>query len=327
VSPFGDLSLGLAKTTRELHSAVVLRRLIFRLVPRVVFLVMPTTLAIFFASCSSSTDDASSGSSDASVATDAATSIDAAPLCALATTPLIVDGVSGVPSRVHIQVTYRGASAVLLVDTGSNTTFLQEPLGSQDPLPDAGVLSIGCRTLDVIGRPEAADSPVNGLNSVGTFGTDMFLSGPTKLDFDASTISSHLSGSPFSEAATWPNAPFDLDKGLVLPHVSLDGTPVRLVLDTGSDHTLWLGQQPKAGDVEVDTTDAMGNPVKLYLGSVDLTIGSWQGTVPVLRAPSFPYLEQTVTDLGGNVAGLLGLSSLGAGFVIDGDFQVIRTNH
>jgi hypothetical protein len=38
-------------------------------------------------------------------------------------------------------------------------------------------------------------------------------------------------------------------------------------------------------------------------------------------------LEQTVKDLGGNVAGLLGLSSLGAGFVIDGDAQVVRTNH
>ena len=283
-------------------------------------------LPLWFA-CGSSGDSTVSGS-DASVANDAAAAIDAAPLCALASTPLLVesDSTSGVPSRVHIQVTYKGASAVLLVDTGSNVTFLQEPIGSQDPLPDAGVLSIGSCTLDVIGRPEAADPPVNGLNSVGTFGTDMFLSGPTKLDFDAGVIASHLSGSPFTEAASWPNAPFDLDKGLVLPHVSLDGTPVRLVLDTGSDHTLWLGQQPKPGDVEVDTTDAMGNPVKLYLGSVDLTIGAWHGSVPVLRAPSFPYLEQTVTDLGGNVAGLLGLSSLGAAFVIDGDSQVVRTN-
>jgi hypothetical protein len=291
-------------------------------------LIVSSSLAVplVFASCSSTNESATIGG-DASTPNDASTStLDAAPLCALADTPLIVDGVSGVPSRVHVKVTYQGASAVLLVDTGSNVTFLQEPLGSQDPLPDAGVLSIGCRTLDVIGRPEAADSPVNGLDSVGTFGTDMFLSGPTKLDFDAGVIASHLSGSPFTEAASWPNAPFDLDKGLVLPHVSLGGTPVRLVLDTGSDHTLWLGQQPQTGDVEVDTTDAMGNPVKLFLGTTTLTIGAWQGTIPVLRAPSFPYLEQTVTDLGGNVAGLLGLSSLGAAFVIDADSQLVRVN-
>ncbi len=285
---------------------------------------LATIPAIFLMACTSGGDD--DLASDASTTSDAGVTADAAPLCALTNTPLIVDGVTGVPSRVHVQVSYQGASAVLLVDTGSNVTFLQEPLGSHDPLPDAGVITIGCRTLDVVGRPEVADPPVNGLNSVGTFGTDMFLSGPTKLDFDAGVIASHLSGSPFTEAASWPNAPFDLDKGLVLPRVSLDGTPVRLVLDTGSDHTLWLGQQPKAGDVEVDTTDAQGNPVKLYLGTVMLTIGAWQGSVPVLRAPSFPYLEQTVTDLGGNVAGLLGLSSLGAAFVIDGDSRVVRTN-
>jgi hypothetical protein len=293
---------------------------------RILLLATPTSLAIFFASCSSGNVDVTSGSDASTTTSDAAAVADAAPLCALASTPVIVDGVSGVPSRVHIQVGYNGAPAALLVDTGSNTTFLQEPLGSQDPLPDAGVISIGCRTMEVIGSPEAADSPVNGLNSVGTMGTDMFLSGPTKLDFDAGAISSHLPGSPFTEAAAWPNAPFDLDKGLVLPHVSLGGTPVRLVLDTGSDHTVWLGQQPQAGDVEVDTTDAMGNQVKLYLGTTTLTIGAWSGSVPVLRAPSFPYLEQTVTDLGGNVAGLLGLSSLGAAFVIDGDSQALRVN-
>jgi hypothetical protein len=162
------------------------------------------------------------------------------------------------------------------------------------------------------------------------FGDDESASPPNDAsvsnDGAPTTDAAPLPGSPFTDAASWPNAPFDLDKGLVLPHVSLNGTAVRLVLDTGSDHTLWLGQQPKAGDTEVDTTDAQGNPVKLYFGTAMLMIGAWQGSVPVLRAPSFPYLEQTVTDLGGNVAGLLGLSSLGAAFVIDGDSQVVRTN-
>jgi hypothetical protein len=284
-------------------------------------------LSTALVACHSGDDDFNSAG-DASTSSDAAiTSNDAAPLCALANVPLFIDSASSVPSRLHIPVTSADASAVLLIDTGSNVTFLQQPLGTVDPLPDAGIISVGCRTLDVIGRPESADTPVNGLPSIGTFGTDMFLSGPTKVDFTAATIASHLPGSPFTEAAAWPNATYDLAKGLVLPHVSLDGTAVRLVLDTGSDHTLWLGQPAQPGDAEVDTTDAQGNPVQLYLGTADLTIGTWHGSVPVLRAPSFPYLEQTVTDLGGNVAGLLGLSSLGSAFVIDGDAQVVRTNH
>jgi hypothetical protein len=309
----------LAKTARQLHSADVLRH---------AFSIFPAVgLMAALAACNFGDDESASPPNDASVGNDAATEIDAAPLCALTNVPLFVDSTSSVPSRLHIPVTSADASAVLLIDTGSNVTFLQQPLGTVDPLPDAGVITVGCRTLDVIGRPESADTPVNGLPSIGTFGTDMFLSGPTKVDFTAATIASHLPGSPFTEAAAWPNATFDLAKGLVLPHVSLDGTAVRLVLDTGSDHTLWLGQQPQPGDAEVDTTDAQGNPVQLYLGTADLTIGAWHGSVPVLRAPSFPYLEQTVADLGGNVAGLLGLSSLGSAFVIDGDAQVVRTNH
>jgi hypothetical protein len=42
----------------------------------------------------------------------------------------------------------------------------------------------------------------------------------------------------------------------------------------------------------------------------------------MLRAPSFPYLEQTVAALGGDVQGLLGLSSLGDAFVLDGTLHV-----
>ena len=39
----------------------------------------------------------------------------------------------------------------------------------------------------------------------------------------------------------------------------------------------------------------------------------------MLRAPSFPYFEQTVASLGGNIHGLLGLSALrGRALVVDG---------
>jgi len=313
-------SSSLVKSEQPLQTVEVL--LAQNLTPNLFF------TALFSACAACSSGDVAGSSvlaGDASVL-DASVA-DAAPLCALDALPLFVDSTSSVPSRVHVPVTSEGASAVLLMDTGSNVTFLQEPAGTTDPLPDAGAFAIGCRNLSVIGRPGATDSPVKGLPSIGTFGTDMFLAGPTKVDFAASTITSHLPGSPFTEAAAWPNAPFDLGKGLVLAHVSLDGTPVRLLLDTASNHTLWLGQQPQPTDVEVDVTDPQGNTVKLYFGSADLTIGSWHGAVPVLRAPSYPYLEQTAQALGGNVAGLLGLSSLGSQFIVDGDASLVRSNH
>ncbi len=241
------------------------------------------------------------------------------PSCDGQTIPLIA-----MPGRLHVAVD--DGAAVLLVDTGSSTTFLQEPLGSPDPVPNAGTIALGCRMLAVDGRPEAADTPVNGVPSIGTLGTDVLRGGPSELDLAGAELVLHPDGVPFPEAAGWPTVPFDLADGLVLPHVALDGTPVRLMLDTGSGDTLWLGQQPEPGDVEIDTTDAEGNVVKLYQGTVELTIGAWQGTVPVLRAPSFPYLEQTVATLGGNIAGLLGLSSLGKAVVIDIDGDTLSSS-
>ncbi len=245
--------------------------------------------------------------------------------CVLATVPLLLDTSSGALTRIHVPVTFEGAAHAMLLDTGSNATFLDEPLGSPDPVPDAGEVAIGCETRTLIGRPVVPEDPFQGLTNVGTVGVDLLLKGPSKIDFTASVATLHASGAPFPETAAWPNAPFDLDEGLVLPHVSLDGMPVRLMLDTGSPDTLWLGQQPNPGDQEIDTTDAEGNPVKLYLGTVDVTIGTKTLTVPVYRVPSFPYLEKTIQDLGGNIQGLLGLSALGSsGFVIDPDTTVVR---
>jgi hypothetical protein len=239
--------------------------------------------------------------------------------CDRSQVPLIV-----APDRLHVRVDAARGPAVLLVDTGSPTTFLQLPLGSPDPVHHAGMVTLGCDTLDLDGRPEAAEPAVMGLPAIGTFGADRLLAGPSELDLPGQRIVFHDPGQPFPEAATWPAAGFDTVLGLVLAHASLDGTPVRLMMDTGSQHTLWLGQQPKPGDVEVDTTDADGHVVRLYLGTATLAIGDWQGSVTVLRAPSFPYLEGTITALGGNVQGLLGLSSLGTRVVVDADSGLLR---
>jgi hypothetical protein len=236
--------------------------------------------------------------------------------------PLVVDVEDGVPVRLHTPVGYQDEPAMLLVDTGSGLTFLQEPLGSPDPVPDAATFQLGCLSLEVIGRPVAPNDPVDGVPTVGTLGIDLLTQGPTQLDFTGAQILFHAPGAPFPEAASWEQAPFDLIVGSVVVGVSLDGAPVRLIVDTGSPDTLWIGQQPHPGDIEVQTTDAYGNPLTLYEGTVDLAVGGAHRTVTVLRAPTFPNYAPPAPD----VVGLLGLSSLGSGFVIDTDAAVVRIN-
>ena len=226
----------------------------------------------------------------------------------------------------YIRVLANGADAFLMLDTGSNLTFLQEPLGTTpDPTPNAGTIVLGCSSTTLVGRPEAKLPDVNGTPTIGQFGTDRVLAQPTEIDLAGGALSFHMPGVKFDEAMAWPTASFEVVQGLILPQVTLGGSPVRLMLDTGAPDTLWLGQQPQPGDVEADVEDAAGNIVPTYRGTSTLAIGSWNGIVPVTRVPSWPYFEQTVRDLGGDVVGLLGLSSLGRGVVIDEE-HVLRAN-
>ena len=76
----------------------------------------------------------------------------------------------------------------------------------------------------------------------------------------------------------------------------------------------------------MQTADAEGNPLSFFLGEVDLEMAARDAvTVPVLRAPSFPYFEQTVANLGGNIHGLLGLTSFRErALLFDGDANEVR---
>lgn len=239
--------------------------------------------------------------------------------------PVLLDHANGYVDRVHVPVTFEGEARAMLFDTGSNLTFLDEPIGSPDPVLDAGSVTIGCATETLIGRPVVPEDPFMGLVNVGSIGVDFTLAGPTKLDFDASRFVRHSAGAPFDDASAWPAADLEISHGVLIAHVVLDGSPVRLIVDTGSPDILWVGQLPQPGDVEVDTEDAQGNLLKLYQGTVDAGLGGSTRNVPVLRAPSFPYFEMTVKALGGNIAGLLGLSALGDhAIVFDADAKKLR---
>ncbi len=274
------------------------------------------------ASSSSSSPASSSSSGTGGGCLDCPPDAGADAGCVLKTLPILVDEQGGVFDRIHAPIRYEDKPAVLLVDTGSGLTFLQEPLGSPDPVPNAGVFEIGCMSLEVIGRPVLQDPPVNGVPSVGLLGTDQLLKGPTEIDLAGSEIVFHEPGSPFAKAASWPSAPFDVIYGAILAHVALDGMPVRLILDTGSPDTLWVGQNGQPGDIEVMTTDAYGDPLICYQGTVDLTVGASHWTAPVLRCPTFPSWEPPAPD----VIGLLGLSSLGNAVVFDTDASLVRVD-
>lgn len=226
------------------------------------------------------------------------------------------------PTHLYVPVEYRGSPAVFLLDTGSPYTFLHEPLpdGGPSPFvtPRAGAVSFGCEDLVLDGRQVVDEPPVEGKPVVGTLGDDRLLAQSIKLDLEAGRVAWDDSDAPFPETSDWPSTSYDRPRGYVrLQDVSLDGTPVELVLDTGSPNALWLGQDGKPGDTQVDGEDSAGNTVKMYLGEVVVTVGDFKETVPVYRVPSFPYMQPFVNQLGGHVNGLFGLSAFHHGVAID----------
>ena len=265
----------------------------------------------------------SSSSSSASVTTSAGGGGGGggAPACPVNTIEMIVSSQGGVPDRFHVRVQHEGRDAAMLFDTGSALTFLF--IDDPDPvwIEDFGTIELGCDTVPVPGRGGLIDhGEVDGLPVVGILGVDYVAAGTSLIDHDAEHIVRHPAATVLPETAGWSELPFDDVQGHMIAPVALDGEAVRLMFDTGAPHILWLGEAGQPGDVEVETSDAKGNILTLYYGDVLLLMaGEPETTVPVLRAPSFPYFEMTVAALGGNIHGLLGLSALdGRRFVIDG---------
>jgi hypothetical protein len=255
--------------------------------------------------------------------------------CVRGTLPLLVKPLSDAPGapayKLYVPAKTNGQSDVFLVDTGSPFSFLHEPLRdggnamATDVEPDAGTAIVGCDLLMLQGAAVAQDPPYEGLSVGGTLGDEHLLARPLQLDFVSRQVIWHDPGSPFSGAATWPSMPYDRPGGFVrVRNVAFDGNPVQMFVDTGSADSVWLGQQGQPGDTEVDGEDSQGDTFKMYLGTTTLTIGSYQEKVPVFRVPSFPYLQQAVDALHGQLNGLIGLSSFARGIVFDTDTQVVR---
>jgi hypothetical protein len=221
-------------------------------------------------------------------------------------------GDPGIPIRVTTEriyclaTTLDDAGVALLVDTGSQITFLTLPPGSPDYVPDAGALYIGGQLRAMAGRPYATNESIDGRPVVGTLGADFMLEQPTEIDRTAQ----RMRRSPPWDAGSWVALPYENVQGFLYVRVTLDGRAVRIGFDTGSPDLMLDDAGANPGDQEVSSQDAYGNPITFYLGTGQLSwTGEGQTTVPVLRTLSFPSFEDSNKLVGGEIDGLFGLSA------------------
>jgi hypothetical protein len=245
--------------------------------------------------------------------------------CGVNAVDMIVERDGGVATRLHVPVEHDGLRAALFFDTGSALSFLSLGADAEPYLPHAGELSVGCDTVQMAGRNFDSFGTTGGLELIGILGADYLLAAPSEIDTARGRLV-RRQGSLSPEQRAWPGQPYEDVQGHIITAVTLDGSSLRLMFDTGSPYILWLGEQGQPGDIPVTAMDAEGNLITMYLGEAALgMVGEPPERVPVLRAPSFPYFEQTVEALGGNIHGLLGLSALrGRTLVIDPDEVVLH---
>jgi hypothetical protein len=108
--------------------------------------------------------------------------------------------------------------------------------------------------------------------------------------------------------------PIEYRKGwLVASGIKLHGRDVKLVVDTGATNVIVVDKTPRDNEVREETVDGTASPIVLFHGTDEISFGGGRGTrhVPVDRTDAFPTLEGLIAQLGGDVAGLLGLTSLG----------------
>jgi hypothetical protein len=212
---------------------------------------------------------------------------------------------------ITVLVEHEGQDALLALDTGSALSFLYLGADGPDYIPEAGSVVLGCETLSLPGRGFAAEvAPRSGLPIVGVMGASFFVERVAELDFAGERIVRFAPGHEPADPVELSALPFENVLDHVLVRVTLDDVELRLMLDTGSPDLLHVGAEGQPGDVEVTGQDVEGNTFTMYFGTGSLEMAGQAGrTVPVLRAPEFPYFEETVEALGGDIQGLLGISS------------------
>ena len=244
-----------------------------------------------------------------------------APGCVDGEIALIVDQTGGDSLQYYAAIEVDGEPRLFQVDTGSSLTFEFLGEGSPDYVPDSSVATIGCERIAIAGREFTSHQGlIAGSAVTGIIGMDFFLSAPTVLDLDPERPSIVRSRDRVSELIGREGAfavAFDRVQGHALVPLTIDGVRVRLMLDTGAAHSMHVGVEGRLEDDVYYVQDAQGTVFPVWRGDASLIYpGRVPLEVPIERVLEFPYFEVTVELLGGDLHGLLGVSSLQGGLVV-----------
>jgi hypothetical protein len=224
---------------------------------------------------------------------------------------------AGRVDRLHVQLPVRGSLGEFLVDTGSLKSFVTRSDAGTDAMADT---TIFCRstTLPIIARLRPGTTP-EGLSQAGVLGSDLVAHGSV-LDLDL--LGGHLS--LYEPAPARPAGarllPVEYRNGwLVASGIKIDGRDVKLIVDTGASNVIVVGKTPRLNEVREDTVDGTASAITLFHGVGEMEVGDGVARhVPVDRTDAFPTLEGLIANLGGDVAGLLGLTAMGRERIIIG---------
>ena len=234
----------------------------------------------------------------------------AAPACEQPAPLLVHHDEAGRVDRVHARLTARGMVGSYLVDTGSLTSFVTHS-GSEEGTSASTRIFCQETTLPIIARLRPGTTPT-GEPQAGVLGSDLVAHGAVlDLDLARGTLSWYQPAPLVPPGSVV--LPIEYRNGwLVASGIQVDGRDVKLVVDTGASNIILVDKLPRAGEVREDTVDGTASAITLYHGDGAVTFaGDIARHVPVDRTDSFPTLEGLIANLGGDVAGLLGLTSLG----------------
>jgi hypothetical protein len=233
-----------------------------------------------------------------------------APACEAPAPLLVHHDDAGRVDRVHARLTARGVLGSYLVDTGSLKSFVTNSGDETSAAADA-VISCQSMTLPIIARLRPGTTP-NGEPQAGVLGSDLVAHGAV-LDLDLLKGALSLYQPAREVPAGAIVLPIEYRNGwLVASGIKVGGRDVKLIVDTGASNVILVDKVPRANEIREETVDGTASPITLYHGDGEVTFaGDVARHVPVDRTDAFPTLEGLIANLGGDVAGLLGITSLG----------------
>ncbi|MBX3191329.1 MAG: hypothetical protein KF819_30305 [Labilithrix sp.] len=234
-------------------------------------------------------------------------------------TPLDVHhDAAGRVDRLHATLVARGIEGKFLVDTGALRSYATHTGVPEESKNADTVLDCKAMTFPIIARPNAMTTP-NGEPRRGVLGADLLRHGAV-FDFDLRAGTLRWYEPPPPPPAGAVVLPVEYRKGwLIASGIEVDGRDVKLVIDTGATNVIIIDKVPRPGEVREDILDGTASPVTLYNGEGDVAfVGGAPRRVPVSRSDDFPTLQGLIQDLGGDVAGLLGITSLGTERIVLG---------